>query len=124
MKPGIGVLIADDSSTFLRAGVAVVESTPGFAVLGTAGSGEQAIAMATGTDPDLVLLDVRMPGMGGVQAAARIHEAQPAAVVVLITAETSELAPTDGVAAVVDKRRLCPTLLTELWRRHGRPTER
>ena len=118
MTTNVGVLIADDSATFLRAAVAVVEATPGFELLGAAKSGEQAVAVAATTSPDLVLIDVRMPGIGGLEAAQRIREARPSAVVVMITAE-SDPPTAEAVSAVVDKQRFCPSCLEQIWREHG-----
>lgn len=119
MTSNVGVLIADDSATFLGAGIAVVESTPGFDLLGTAESGEQAIEVAARTRPDLIFIDVRMPGIGGLEAARRIHELQPSVVLILITAEELELEDGHAVAALLDKRGLSTTVLAELWRQHG-----
>lgn len=68
----VRVLVADDQAPFRRAALAVIAATPGFALAAEASSGEEAVALAAQVRPDLVLLDVRMPGLGGVAAARRI----------------------------------------------------
>ena len=73
--------------------------------------------------PELVLLDVRMPGIGGIEAARRIKEAHPGTVVVLISIEDSdefaEDARASGVAAFVRKQDFGPALLRSIWDAHG-----
>ena len=54
-------------------------------VVGEAASGPEAVALAAELDPDLVLLDVRMPEMGGLESAAQIHAAAPNAAIVLLS---------------------------------------
>lgn len=68
----IGVVIADDQA-LLRGGFRmIVDSDPAMTVLGEAGDGEQAVALAHEAQPDVVLMDVRMPGMDGIEATQRI----------------------------------------------------
>jgi len=119
MSSDVTVLLVDDSEVFLDACRRVVRATAGFDVVGTAASGEEAVARAVELRPRLVLMDVRMPGIGGAAAAQRIHQLVPEAVVVMITADSagSALDGRDGVTAVVSKRSLTPAALRELWRR-------
>ena len=114
MTARIGVLVVDDSDAYLRAAIDVVQASSGFELVGTATSGEEAVAVAAATTPDLVLMDVRMPGIGGLEAARRIREAQPATVVALITAEAG-VNSGDTACAVIDKRDLTPGALIEIW---------
>ncbi|WP_155217148.1 response regulator transcription factor [Micromonospora sp. CP22] len=66
------VLVVDDQ-VLIRSGLAaLLRATPGIAVVGEAGSGEEAVRLAASTAPDVVLMDVRMPGMGGIAATERI----------------------------------------------------
>jgi DNA-binding NarL/FixJ family response regulator len=68
----IRVLIADDQA-LLRAGFRMlVEDEPGFAVVGEAATGREAVEIATGARPDVVLMDVRMPEMDGIEATRQI----------------------------------------------------
>jgi DNA-binding NarL/FixJ family response regulator len=110
----IGVLVVDDSDAYLRAAIDVVQASSGFELVGTATSGEEAVAVAAATTPDLVLMDVRMPGIGGLEAARRIQEAQPTAVIALITAEAGVTSGEIG-CAVIDKRHLTPGALIAIW---------
>jgi CheY-like chemotaxis protein len=73
--------------------------------------------------PELVLLDVRMPGIGGIEAARRISQAHPGTVVVLISIEESDEFADDGrdsgAAAFVRKQDFGPALLRSIWEAHG-----
>ena len=73
--------------------------------------------------PELVLLDVRMPGIGGIEAARRIVAAAPETVVVLISIEDSEGFAEDaqacGAAALLRKQDFGPALLRSIWEAHG-----
>ncbi|MBW3080104.1 response regulator [Bifidobacterium saguinibicoloris] len=80
----IHVVIADDQE-LVRAGFAmVIGSQPDMAVVGQAGEGGQAVALAERLHPDVVLMDVRMPGMDGIEATRRITAAGGDAVHVII----------------------------------------
>jgi len=111
----VRVLIADDSDPFRAALRDLVEATPGFVLVGEADSGEAAVAAAATTHPDLVLLDVRMPGQGGVWAADQILAASPDAAIVMITADSGRQAMEDRQLVVADKRSLDPRTLIGLW---------
>jgi DNA-binding NarL/FixJ family response regulator len=113
------VLIVDDQAPFLAAARRLIESTPGFESVGEATSGERAITLAAALRPDLVLMDVRMPGLGGLAAARCITMARLAAAVVLVSADPQDVPPAAaegcGAAAVIGKQYLRPTSLTALW---------
>jgi DNA-binding NarL/FixJ family response regulator len=113
----IRVLVADDSPEFLAAATEVVAATDGFELAGAAHSGEEAVELATARRPDLALIDVNMPGIGGVEAAARIAVASPATEIALMTATPDAATPPDAF----DKRRLSPTALTGLWEELATP---
>ena len=66
----IRVLVVDDQVLFRRAAVSLVRSLEDFAVIGEAQSGEQSVAMAAELQPDVVLMDVRLPGIDGPEATA------------------------------------------------------
>lgn len=116
----VRVLIVDDQPPFRNAAQALIEATPGFECIGGACSGEEGVEQAERLRPDLVLMDVRMPGIGGVQAAREMASRGVAAIVVLVTAEEPPgPAPPAAVAEVVRKHTLSRTVLTRLWRDHG-----
>jgi DNA-binding NarL/FixJ family response regulator len=123
MTGRVRVLIVDDSQVFLDACRNVVVATAGFELAGTAGSGEDAVTRALELRPDLVLMDVRMPGIGGVEAARRILELLPETELVMLTADSGLGVESlgDAVLAVVGKRSLAPAKLAEVWERRTRP---
>jgi DNA-binding NarL/FixJ family response regulator len=109
------VLVADDSRAFLDAAVDVINAADGFELAGTASSGEEAVELATSTRPDLVLIDIRMPGIGGREAGSRIREVSPGTSIVLMTADSGRgnaLVPPYGL---IDKRTLTPATLSAVW---------
>src|SRR4051812_29884597 len=88
-RPQVGVLIVDDQVVFRHAAREVVEAAGAeFVVLGEASSGPHGLAAADDLHPDLILLDVRMAGMDGIETAKRLHAAHPETVVVLVTVES------------------------------------
>jgi CheY-like chemotaxis protein len=104
------VLVADDSRLFLAAVEEVIAASEGFELDALAQSGEEAVELAAARRPDLALIDVHMPGIGGREAAARIAAASPGTVVVLMTATPGLGSP----PAALDKRRLSPATLAEI----------
>jgi DNA-binding NarL/FixJ family response regulator len=118
LSPGVAVLVVDDQPVFLRAARELIAATPGFEAIGEATSGSAALEMAPRLRPDLVLLDVRMPGMDGIETARRLAQIVPDAFVVLVSLETAaELAAVApvGVGAQVRKQDLSVRTLPALW---------
>jgi two-component system, NarL family, invasion response regulator UvrY len=116
----VRVLTVDDQVVFRDAARDVINATPGFEAVGDVGSGEEAMAAVERLRPELVLLDVRMPGCGGVEAARRITAAHPETVVVLISIEEfAEDAQASGAAALVRKQDFGPSMLRSIWEAHG-----
>ena len=116
------MLSVDDHAAFLAVLRELVSATGHLETAGEARSGERAVRAAQELQADVVLMDVRMPGLGGIEAARRIKAASPSTVVVLISTEHPDelkLGPHRGVAdAVIWKSRLEPGLLDEIWLRH------
>ena len=83
------ILIADDHALF-RDGVASLVQAWGHEIVGLAGSEDEAVALAAEVEPDLVLMDVRMPGGSGLAATSRIKAAQPAIAIVILTVSEDE----------------------------------
>lgn len=81
----IRVLIADDHPHAREGMRMILSAEPDFIVAGEASSGEQAIVLAGELQPELVLMDIHMPGMGGLEAAKAIKTAQPQAKIVIVT---------------------------------------
>jgi len=89
----IRVLLVDDQELVRYGFRLMLDSTPGMIVVGEAGDGAQAIGAAERLHPDVVLMDVRMPGMSGIEATKRIVSAHPdTRVLVLTTYDVDEYA--------------------------------
>jgi two-component system, NarL family, invasion response regulator UvrY len=119
----VTVLAVDDQPIFLRAAHQLIADTPGFEQVGEATSGPEAVDMAAALHPDLVLLDVRMPGMDGIETARRIVALDARVVVVLISLEEIPELPASlasaGAAVHLRKQDLSARTLQGVWAAHG-----
>ncbi len=86
----ITVVVADDQELFRRGMQTVLAVEAGFAVLAQARDGEEAVAKVAELAPDVVLMDVRMPGIDGIEAARRIRQSTPSTRVVMLTVSDEE----------------------------------
>ncbi len=115
----VSVLVVDDQAPFRLAARAVIRRTDGFELVGEAETGEAAVEMAADLHPDLVLMDINMPGINGIEATSRIVADAPEAVVFLCsTYERSDLpeeAGESGARAYINKEELGPVVLRDLW---------
>jgi DNA-binding NarL/FixJ family response regulator len=118
----VRLITVDDQPHFHAAAEAIVASTPGFELVGEATDGPAALRDVDALDPDMVIVDVRMPGMDGMQIVERLRAKNPDRVIVLATTvETGalgELARACGAAALVRKHWLTPRMLRGLWIAH------
>lgn len=122
----VRVLAVDDHPPFLALLRDVVRATSRLVLVGEAESGERAVEAAHELHPDIVLIDVRMPGLGGIEATKRIKASRPATLVVVISTTHPDELPRDiedsGADAVLWKSELQPKLLDEIWlRRRDQP---
>jgi two-component system, NarL family, invasion response regulator UvrY len=123
--PNVTVLAVDDQPVFRRVAHSLIEATPGFEQVGEAASGAEALELVAHLRPDLVLVDVRMPEMDGIETARRLGETDPRPVVVLISLEEVPDLPASvaaaGAAAYIRKQDLSARTLSALWKAHGHP---
>jgi CheY-like chemotaxis protein len=113
----VGVLVVDDQDPFRRAMSTVVEETEGFAVVGVVASGEESVVAAAALRPDLVLMDVNLTGIDGIEAARRISAATAAPLVVLLSTYDEDDFDLSGcgAAAYISKSALSPERLLQVW---------
>ena len=117
-EPTRGVLIVDDQAPFRSAARSLVGLLGGWRVVGEVASGEDAVGAAASLHPDLVLMDINLPGISGIEATRRIVAADPDVKVVLLSTYAAEDLPEDarscGAAGYIGKADLTPRLLREL----------
>jgi two-component system response regulator AlgR len=120
-RPEVRVLVVDDQEPYRRAMTAVVEATEGFVVVGAAQSGEESLEAAEALQPQLVLMDVNLPGIDGIEAARRLTGRPGGPVVVLLsTYDADEFDTSDsGAVAYVPKAAFGPDRLAEAWASAG-----
>ena len=122
----VTVLVVDDQPPFRDAARAVLERLSGFALIGEADSGEAAIEQVAALHPDLVLMDINMGGIDGIEATVAITAANPLTKVVLLsTYDLSDLPPsarTSGAVAYVNKDDFGGRALRRLWEAGGDPS--
>lgn len=115
----VPVLVVDDQRPFRLAAAAVLRRTEGFELVGEAETGEEAVEQVANLHPALVLMDINMPGISGIEATRRIVASAPDTVVFLCsTYHLSDLPPdarTSGADAYVNKEELAPSVLQRLW---------
>jgi DNA-binding NarL/FixJ family response regulator len=89
VKP-IRILLADDHNVIRRGLRLLLESQPGFSVVGEAADGRQAVEQAEALKPDVVVLDIAMPNLSGTEAAQRIVESMPGTAIVILSMHSDE----------------------------------
>jgi two-component system, NarL family, invasion response regulator UvrY len=122
----VRVVIVDDQPPFRDAARLVFDLLDDFEVVGEATSGEEALALMDGQATDLVLMDINLPGMSGVEATRRLRAAHPEVVTVLVSTYEAEDLPSgaasSGALAYVHKEHLDADLVEQLWHDRGVPT--
>jgi CheY-like chemotaxis protein len=119
----VRVLLVDDQATFMHALVSVVGETAGFTIVGEAATGEECLRLASEVRPDLVLLDVNLPEMDGVEVARRLRAGEAPPVVVLLSTYDEDagerFVAESGANAYVTKSAFAPDLLAQVWSRRS-----
>ncbi len=114
----VPVLIVDDQAPFRAIARQVVEWTPGFEVVAEAETGEDAVAFAAEFAPQVVLMDINLPGINGIEATRQILEATPERTVILLSTYRESDLPTDaldcGARRYVHKEDFEPGVLLDL----------
>ena len=114
----VRLLTVDDQPLFREATRAVVAQTPDFELVGEAADGQAAIRVAREVDPDMVIMDVRMAGMDGIETTRALTAEDPTRLVVLVSSadvrELSALARAAGAVALLRKHWITPRMLRKL----------
>jgi pilus assembly protein CpaE len=117
------VLIVDDQAPFRAAMKAVLRRATEFELVGEAANGNEAVTLAEQLHPALVLMDINMPEMNGIEATRTLVAQQPDVVVILCsTYDASDLPPevaTSGARAYLNKEHLGADTLRRLWEERG-----
>jgi DNA-binding NarL/FixJ family response regulator len=114
----VRVLVVDDHESFRRVAAAVVEATAGFVVAGSVATGEESLVAAAAVEPDLVLMDINLPGMDGLEATRWLRSsAHPPVVILLSTYDEDDFgrARDCGAAAYVAKSAFGTERLAAAW---------
>ncbi len=112
------VLIVDDQAPFRSVARSLVEMIAGWHVVAEAATGEEAVSAFAQAGPDVVLMDIKLPGIDGIEATRRIVASVPSATVVLLSTYAADDLPAGalscGAVAYIRKDDLTPRLLREV----------
>jgi two-component system invasion response regulator UvrY len=115
----VRVLIVDDQRPFRDAAKVVFNLLDNFEVVGEATSGEEALDLVESLRPGLVVMDINLPGMSGVDATRKLAAQHPTMVTILVSTYEANALPqgasTSGALAYLHKEHFDPDLIEELW---------
>ncbi|HEY8863034.1 MAG TPA: response regulator transcription factor [Candidatus Dormibacteraeota bacterium] len=124
----VQVLICDDQEAFRKAAREVVNATDGFEVVGETETGEESVVAASRLRPNLVLMDVHLPGIDGLEASRRIKAEQAEVVVLLLSTYDREDFATriagSGASAFIAKASFGPDSLSDAWLKSSNTTHK
>lgn len=118
VQPAIRVLIVDDEPLFMQMLQSLLDVEAGVEVAGKAANGKQAVKLAQELEPDVIVMDVSMPVMDGLEATREIRERDPEARVLILTGGTNatdvDKARTSGASGYLTKDRIAAELVAEI----------
>lgn len=121
----VSVMIVDDQSPFRAAARAVVDRVKEFQLVAEVASGEEAVAASAELEPQLILMDINMGVLNGIEATRIITRSHPTTKVILVSTYTLDDLPpaarTSGAIAYLNKDELSPRMIRHLWEVGGDP---
>ena len=121
----VSVMIVDDQSPFRAAARAVVDRVKEFQLVAEVASGEEAVAASAELEPQLILMDINMGVLNGIEATRIITRSHPTTKVILVSTYTLDDLPpaarTSGAIAYLNKDELSPRMIRRLWEAGGDP---
>lgn len=114
----VDVLIVDDQAPFRSVARALIRVLPGWRIVGEAASGEDALDQAAAAHPGMILMDINLPGISGIEATRRILSGAPDTKIVLVSTYAADDLPPEardcGAIAYIRKDDLTPARLRDL----------